>query len=121
MLKFYSKIKTLFLLTILFLLAFSVKLFAQEIIFQDQNTQQKETVIILTGIAAGKNGGFSIITKAETQSRTSYHINKKQSNKKAFKKLKNLSGKTVSAECKLLEMKNPFSYEVALLSINELN
>ena len=81
-------------------------------------TEQEITFEITALLKKGKKD-YVLLTKVETQSRTSYIINKKASNKAAYKNLKKLNGKYVTAEIRILKSSNPFSHTVAVLKVKE--
>lgn len=78
---------------------------------------KEEYFIEISGLLEKHQKKFTIISKAETQSRTSYEIDKKASNKAAFRRLKKMTGRQVRAEIRILSSNSPFSHTVALLSI----
>ena len=81
-------------------------------------TEDEETLEIKALLKKNKKG-YTLFTKVETQSRTSYIIQKKGSNKTAYKKLKKLDGKYVTVQIRILKSSNPFSHTVAVLDIKE--
>lgn len=81
-------------------------------------TEDEGTLEITALLKKGKKD-YVLLTKVETQSRTSYIINKKASSKAAYKNLKKLNGKYVTAEIRILKSSNPFSHTVAVLKVKE--
>ena len=57
--------------------------------------------------------------KEETQSRTTYEIQKKNSDKKAWKVLKSLDGKVVTVDCRITDSLSPFSHKIEIISVEE--
>ena len=85
----------------------------------EESATEQEITLEITGLLKKGKKDYVLLTKAETQSRTSYIINKKTSNKAAYKKLKKLSEKYVTAEVRILKSSNPFSHTVAVLKVKE--
>lgn len=110
-----------YIITLIVTISLFSPLIAQAKIFsavEESATEQEITFEITALLKKGKKD-YVLLTKAETQSRTSYIINKKASNKSAYKKLKKLSDKYVTAEVRILKSSNPFSHTVAVLKVKE--
>ena len=73
----------------------------------------------ITGTLRKYKNNFYIVEKEETQSCTTYDIQKKNSDKKAWKMLKSFNGKVVTAECRIIHSSSPFSHKIEILSVEE--
>ncbi|MBQ7752421.1 MAG: hypothetical protein IJR80_02050 [Treponema sp.] len=80
---------------------------------------QDENLITISGLAAAEKKNLAIIQNAESQSRKSFCIDRKKSDKSALKKIKVLNGSHVSAECIIISETNPFFCTIALISVKE--
>ncbi|WP_027728963.1 hypothetical protein [Treponema sp. C6A8] len=76
--------------------------------------------VIISGLLQYNNKSFVILTNYESQSRTSYIIDKKSSSRNAWKKLKKHNGKYVTAEVEILKSSSPFSHTAKIITIEEL-
>lgn len=109
-----KKIVFIFILSISFL---NIQVFPQSFstsALEEESLQTSE--FSLTGRLRKTPKSFVILQKEGTQSLTSFKIEKKGSNKKAYKALKKLEGKIITVDCRLIKMSNPFSYTVTLIS-----
>ena len=77
----------------------------------------EESMIIGRLYKAKKN--YYIIQNEETQSCSTFDIQKKNSDKKAWKMLKSLDGKVVNAECRIIQSSSPFSHKIEIISVEE--
>lgn len=75
----------------------------------------------IAGIVRKYKSSFYIVQMEETQNRTMFEIQKKNSDKKAWKMLKSFDGKVVNADCRIIQSINPYSHKIELLSIEEYN
>lgn len=73
----------------------------------------------ITGVLRKAKSGFYIVQKEERQSRTTYEIQKKNSDKKAWKVLKSLDGKVVTVDCRITDSLSPFFHKIEIISVEE--